>query len=172
MSGAGKRVSTPARARATRARATRAPLADFADEVLAVCPRCEGPALVKRIDAATTDTAAPRRLVCRRCGHLQEQAGRVRAGAERQGRDPVFGLPLWLATPCCGELLWAFNARHLEALEAFALARLRERRRDADHGWSNAGFTSRLPVWIKSAKNRPEVARGLARLRARLAEAG
>src|SRR5688572_15650492 len=129
MSGARMPAAKPARARATRAGATRAPLADFADEVLVVCPRCEGPALVTRIDAATTETAAPRRLVCRRYGHMQERAGRKRAGAEREGRDPVFGLPLWLATPCCGEVLWAFNARHLEALEAYASAQLRERRR-------------------------------------------
>jgi hypothetical protein len=102
---------------------------------------------------------------------MQEQAGRVRAGAERLGRDPVFGLPLWLATPCCGEVLWAFNARHLEALEAYGLARLRERRRDADHGWSNATFTSRLPKWIKSAKNRDEVEKALRHLKGRLDEA-
>lgn len=172
MSTPGKRAAKPARARETRARAARVPLGAFADETLVVCPRCEGPALAKRIDPAKIDTAAPRRLVCRRCGHMQERAGRVRVGAERLGRDPVFGLPLWLATPCCGEVLWAFNARHLEALEAYALAQLRERRRDSDHGWSNAAFTSRLPAWIKSAKHREEVAKGLARLRARLGEAG
>ena len=62
MSTAGKRTAKPARARETRARETRAPLAAFADETLVVCPRCDGPALAKRIDPAKTDTAAPRRL--------------------------------------------------------------------------------------------------------------
>jgi hypothetical protein len=65
-------------------------------------------------------------------------------------------------------VLWAYNARHLEALESFALSDLRERRRDADHGWSNAAFTSRMPKWIKSAKNRPEVEKAMARLKERL----
>lgn len=167
MSAAQKRAAKPARARAPRA-----PLAAFADETLVVCPRCEGPAVTKRIDPAKADTASPRRLVCRRCGHMQEGAGRTLAQGEREGRDPFFGLPLWLATPCCGEVLWAFNARHLEALEAPALAQLRERRRDSAHGWSNAGFTSRMPNWIKSAKNRAEVEKALGRLGARLAEAG
>jgi hypothetical protein len=152
-----------------RAREARTPLADYADEILIVCPRCSGPAITKCIDAARRDTAAKCRLVCRRCGHLQEGPGRAQPQAARQGRDPFLGLPLWLATPCCGETLSAFNARHLAALEAFALAELRERRRDAEHGWSNAAFTSRLPKWIKLAKNRAEVAKALARLRARLA---
>jgi len=69
-------------------------------------------------------------------------------------------------------VLWAYNARHLEALEAFARAHLRERARDPEHGWSNAAFTSRLPKWIKSAKHRAQVEKGIARLRGRLAEAG
>jgi hypothetical protein len=151
-----------------RAREERAPLADFADEILVVCPRCAGPAITKRIGPARRDTVAKHRLVCRCCSHLEVASGRRRAHAEREGRDPFLGLPLWLATPCCGEILSAFNARHLAALEAFALAELRERRRDPEHGWSNASFASRLPKWIKLAKNRDEVSKALARLKAKL----
>lgn len=141
------------------------------DEILLVCPRCAGPAVSKRVDPAARDSAAPRRLVCRRCGHLRESRTPAIAGLARVGHDDYFRLPLWLATPCCGELLWAFNARHLEALDAFARADLRERGRDPAQGWSNQSFASRLPKWIKAAKNRPEVEKALARLRARLAEA-
>ena len=155
-----------------RAKEPRAPLAAFLDEVLVVCPRCAGPAVSKRLDPAARDTAAPRRLVCRRCGHLQESRPPAVAGLARIGHDDYFRLPLWLATPCAGELLWALNARHLAALEAYALAALRERRRDPEHGWSNQSVASRLPKWIKAAKNRAEVEKALARLRARLAEAG
>ncbi|MBL8665661.1 MAG: hypothetical protein JNM29_22690 [Candidatus Odyssella sp.] len=159
---------------APRARATdsRAPLAAFLGEVLVVCPRCAGPAVSKRRDPAARDTLAPRRLVCRRCGHLQESRPPSVSGLARTGHDDYFRLPLWLATPCCGELLWAFNARHLAALEAYALADLRERRRDPAQGWSNQSLASRLPKWVKAAKNRAEVGRALARLGARLAEAG
>lgn len=91
------------------------------------------------------------------------------AGLARIGHDDYFRLPLWLATPCCGELLWAFNAHHLAALEAHARARLRERRRDPAHGWSNRSVASHMPKWIKAGKNRAEVAKGLARLRAQFA---
>jgi hypothetical protein len=158
-------------ARRTRAKDSRQPLAEFMDEILLVCPRCAGPAVSKRLDPAARDTAAPRRLVCRRCGHLRESRAPAIAGLARLGHDDYFRLPLWLATPCCGELLWAFNARHLEALDAFARADLRERRRDPAQGWSNQSFASRLPKWIKAAKNRSEVEKALARLRARLTEA-
>src|SRR5690349_3136276 len=103
-------TGAPKRPPPRRARETRAPLADYAGEILVVCPRCAGPAILKRRDSAERGAAAQHRLVCRRCGHLQEGAGRRRAQAERAGRDPFLGLPLWLATPCCGEILWAFNA--------------------------------------------------------------
>ena len=160
--------STKAGGAGTRSLAGRERAGDFADAVLVVCPHCAGPAVSKRRDPAARDTAAPRRLVCRRCGHLRESRAPAVAGLARIGHDDSFRLPLWLATPCCGELLWAFNVRHLDALEAFALAELRERRRDPAHGWSNAAFASRLPKWIKAAKNRVEVGKALARLRARL----
>jgi len=165
-----KPKAAPAKTAPARARDSRAPLDAFLDEVLLVCPRCAGPAVSKRLDPTARDTLAPRRLVCRRCGHLQESRPPAVAGLARVGHDDYFRLPLWLATPCCGELLWALNARHLAALEAYALAALRERRRDAAHGWSNQSFASRLPAWIKAAKNRVEVARALARMRLRLDE--
>jgi hypothetical protein len=168
--GGGQRPArgTPSRAAGRRSRAGSERLGDFAGEVLLVCPRCAGPAVSKPLDPAARESAAPRRLVCRRCGHLQESRTPAVAGLARVGHDDYFRLPLWLATPCCGELLWALNARHLAALENFALAQLRERRRDPEHGWSNQSFASRLPKWIKSAKNRPEAEKALARLRARL----
>ena len=162
------RAKAKAAAARPRAKEPRAPLAAFLDEVLVACPRCAGPAVSKRLDPAARDTLAPRRLVCRRCGHLRESRAPAVAGLARVGHDDYFRLPLWLATPCAGELLWALNARHLAALEAYALAALRERRRDPEHGWSNQSVASRLPKWIKAAKNRAEVEKALARLRAKL----
>ncbi len=162
--------AAPARGSA-RAHDSREPLAAFLDEILVVCPRCAGPAVSRRLDPAARDTAAPRRLICRRCGHLQESRPPAVSGLARIGHDDYFRLPLWLATPCCGELLWAFNARHLAALEAYARADLRERRRDPAHGWSNQSFASRLPKWVKASKNRVEVEKALSRLNARLGEA-
>jgi hypothetical protein len=73
-----------------------------------------------------------------------------------EGEEPVFGLPLWLRTPCCGgHLLWANNKEHLGYLESYVGARIRE----------STGLSTVLPTWMKLAKNRVEILRALARLR-------
>ena len=41
--------------------------------------------------------------------------------------DHFFGLPLWLQTSCCGQVLWAYNEAHLNFLESYVQSRLRER---------------------------------------------
>ena len=77
--------------------------------------------------------------------------------------DQYFGLPLWLQTGCCGHVLWAVNEGHLLFLERYVGAKLRERVPNR-----NGSLPSRLPTWIKLARNRDELLRCLARLRASL----
>jgi hypothetical protein len=113
---------------------------------------------------------APRRLTCMSCSYAKDWASREIARHWRDARDDYFELPLWLQTPCCGEVLWAYSERHLTFLEDFVGARLRERVRDEKYGWSNKSLASRLPSWMKSGKNRDEILKGLARLRTRLQE--
>jgi hypothetical protein len=64
-------------------------------------------------------------------------------------------------------MVYAMNEEHLAYLESFIAAGLRERRRGA-HGWANSSYISRLPSWMKSAKNRAELLRCVNRLKARL----
>jgi hypothetical protein len=73
--------------------------------------------------------------------------------------DSCFGLPLRLQTSCAGRTLWAFNARHLAYVKEYLQADLRERR-----VMRNASVASRLPGWLKSAKNRDEAVRAAGRL--------
>ena len=145
----------------------------FMDDTLIVCPKCSSCAVSRRMQQGTRseDWFAPRRLTCTRCSFTRDWAEREIARGWDRAEDDYFGLPLWLQTRCCGELLWAINEQHLAALEAFVGARLRERRHDEVAGWSNRSLPSRLPAWIKSGKNRDEVLQGLARLRARLVAA-
>ncbi len=77
--------------------------------------------------------------------------------------DPVFGLPLWLQTPCCGHTLWAYNRKHLNELQLYVTAALRER--IPNGRWT---MFTRLPQWIKSGKNREAVLRSLRRLELKL----
>ncbi|MBL8565191.1 MAG: hypothetical protein JNM89_05690 [Hyphomicrobiaceae bacterium] len=148
--------------------------AAFIGNVLVSCPHCAGAATVTGTQRSglLAGAPSPARLVCRHCGATREQrlAPGVRRGyrLSHDGHDPYLGLPLWLATPTRHGVLFAFNAEHLAALEAIVGARLRERHSLPPTSLRNATMLSRLPRWMKLARNRDEVLHGLARLRHKL----
>lgn len=76
--------------------------------------------------------------------------------------EPSFGLDLVLQTPCAGELLWAYNTRHLDFLADFVGAA----HRDHTH-IRNGSLPSRLPRWMKLATNRATVLKSIDSLRER-----
>jgi hypothetical protein len=145
----------------------------FADEILVHCPNCDREAsVIPDLEFADDPRRSPlhRRLSCLRCGHTDSWTA-PRAGIgwtipEPSGpTDPYFGLPLWLRANCCGgHVLWAYNAKHLDLLEAYLTARLRER---GDY-LGSMSLVERLPAWLKSAKHRDEALRSIRRLRASL----
>jgi hypothetical protein len=112
----------------------------------------------------------PRRLVCHQCGANRDWTARqtrpnggALIGVALGGpKDPFFGRPLWLQTPCCGHLLWAYNASHLNVLHTYVAADVRERT------GPTVGMLARLPAWIKKANHRAEVLRAIDRLRDQL----
>jgi hypothetical protein len=59
--------------------------------------------------------------------------------------------PLWLKIPCRKNVLWILNQPHLEFMEQFIVADLREERMPE---CSSRRLSSALPQWIISAKNR------------------
>jgi|SRR5688572_22075913 len=101
---------------------------------------------------------------CPDCSQRTSVAVTWLAPAVGEPNDPWFGLPLWLQTRCAGEVLWAFNARHLSLLKSYAGASLRERKPKV-----NRSLASRLPTWIKEANHREAVLRGVSRLEALMA---
>ncbi len=76
--------------------------------------------------------------------------------------DPHFGLPLLLVEKTAAGVLWAYNAAHLQALHDYADAPLRER-----VGVSNGSMFSRLPQWMKLARNRALLRKATTRLMAK-----
>lgn len=76
--------------------------------------------------------------------------------------DPLFGLPLWLQTPCCGQVLWAYNLAHLNLLAQYIQATLRERQ---ERKGNHHAIAVRLPRWIKLAKNRDTLLKGVQQLK-------
>ena len=152
-----------------RHRAERTRLEHFTDEVLVVCPACERCAVVRMRPLAEPKSTGPfladeeATLTCTSCGYSARRAATVRL-LNGPG-DVVFDRPVWLQAACTGHTLWAYSERHLTAIEEYVRAGLRERRRDEEGGWSNASWTSRMPGWISSAKNRDQVRQCIARIR-------
>jgi hypothetical protein len=142
-------------------------LTDFLDELLVECPRCQARAVVRQFGGGKPHWFAPRRLVCAGCAYVKEMNGKRVGGAP--GQDWYFQQPLWLRAHCCGELLWAFNARHLSYLEAYIRADLREKQRPHPGHWNHHSLVTRMPLWMKQAQNREPLLRALARLAERAA---
>lgn len=140
-------------------------LHEIADEFLVICPNCSEQAIVL-FDGKTEFNPSrhlfePRKLVCRFCGHNDSWKKKtVFAG---KNTDWYFCLPLWLQISCCGNNLWAYNYRHLELLESYAHAKLRERTKKGRNS-----FFSKLPQWITRAKNRDEILKAVGRLKEKL----
>jgi len=171
------------------------------DDVLVACPRCRRRAHIKRF----TDEA-PRyfsfRLTCAHCGCSRDNLeGYGYRGDEIQPRSALYmGHSLWLKCSARGHCLWALNQCHLNYLEAYIAATLRERvmsrsvisvmdpkfgilfkARDEtirenfvidQNGRVRNGYhvVSRLPTWMVLKSNRQHVLRGFEKLRKRLKE--
>ncbi len=146
---------------------------EFYDEFLVVCPKCKSMAKVlidqaefEKLSQRKTHQAfnkffAPRRLVCLSCLHRDFWKGnQIGVGSNV---DWYFRLPLWLEISCCGEPLWAYNLKHLEMLEKYVGAKLRERTIKG-----RSSFLSKLPKWIKRAKNRDEILKGIVKLKGKM----
>ncbi|WP_099494955.1 hypothetical protein [Stenotrophomonas maltophilia] len=99
---------------------------------------------------------------CAQCGRSTEVAVAMRPLRDAEPADPHFGLPLRLVESTRAGLLWAYNAEHLQALHEYVGATLREGR-----GHHRSMF-SRLPQWMKLARNRVLLQRAVERLQRRL----
>ena len=142
-------------------------LQHFENDILIRCPHCESRAHLLKV----TDDSGRRlgyRMVCNSCAHVSEWLLGARQSIPLPSMGPRlsgFGLDLWLQVPCCGETLWAFNEPHLDFMEQFISATLRERSR-RDWGWArNSCLESCLPRWMQAAKNRGAVVKSIQSLR-------
>lgn len=97
---------------------------------------------------------------CRKTTTVPVNAVPVRDGSE--AIDPHFGQPLLLVDEGRHGCLWAYNRNHLEELRRYVAATLRERSPAAGNG----SMASRLPAWLKSAKNRESILKRIERLAA------
>ena len=137
-------------------------LRDLLDEVRGVCPRCENCA--RNVMSAD---GSSRQLTCFFCGFNKsfERGGY----STSEPIDPFVGLPLWLVEQTPKGALYAYNSKHLDLLEQYISAHLRERK-PGEHGWRNQGYFARLPRWIKAQENREMLKHKITMLRQRAGE--
>lgn len=140
---------------------------NFAEECLVHCPQCSKKSHVKYLDR-TPESNSRWKFTCTHCGHnaIRDTSG-WNLGTPI---DPGFGLPLWLSAPCCAETLWAYNEKHLDHIEAFVGAMLRETffGTDPPSGYANGSLASRYPKWMIIASNRDAILKCCQSLRTRL----
>ncbi|MDH5655087.1 MAG: hypothetical protein OEZ34_04230 [Spirochaetia bacterium] len=134
------------------------------DPILLVCPECS-----EMARAYPPESCEHRvKVVCPACSYVKNGWCVERQGLSHFHEEgDFFGYKLWLRIPCAGHTLWVVNRRHLEMLESFVAAELRERNKNA-MGYSNTSLFSRLPKWIKSSKKREKLLLCLKKLRLKI----
>ena len=127
--------------------------------LLVVCPRCGRRAQVAMKAFPT--------VTCLACGYaklsVSSSASTQLSSDGPEPVDPYFELPLWLQEPLGPHVLWALNIGHLDYLEAYVAAPLRQRTHLSS--WQNSTVASRLPQWLISAGHREVVLTTIRKLR-------
>ncbi|MBC8065313.1 MAG: TFIIB-type zinc ribbon-containing protein [Chlorobia bacterium] len=126
---------------------------------LVECPACNRPGTVRFSREESSNGQA--QFTCLSCGRIDFKGLRSKPIVTILGApvDPYFHIPLWLQSECCGEILWAYNRRHLDYMQEYVAAKLRD---TGPSGRRNLG--NKLPKWMLLAKNRVEVLRTIERL--------
>ncbi len=105
---------------------------------------------------------------CKGCGHSGHYPVRPEALVSRLDHDSDSGLPYFLCIAVGPHILWVRNLDHLDLIEAYVKATLRERLLQA----TRMTLLARLLAWIKSVGNRDDLLRAIKNLRARATNAG
>lgn len=133
-------------------------LSDFYKEVWIVCPTCER----KAIATVNFDTKTAR-LLCVNCGFNKETSTLLSENISIQiPANHFFKAELWLKASFKNELFYAYNNEHLEYLERYISATLREHK-DRTH------FTllEKLPKFYHEAKNREGLLKTITKLKSK-----
>jgi rRNA maturation protein Nop10 len=151
----------------------------FTDLVLVKCPECSDVAKIvipERIDDSEEYgdlwNSLKRRILCTNCGYMKETKAKrgpfsdwkyeyQEANISEEAIDWFFGLPLYLQAPFKGNTFWAFNYEHLNYLERYIRAELR------DPAPYYLSVESTLPKWIKLSKNREDLLKIISKMKSK-----
>ncbi len=134
-------------------------LSEFQKEVWVHCPQCNKKAIAK-VDYEQKDA----RLFCDHCGYHNQKSTETKVmgikGNWELAAGSYFGAPLWLEYPFKNDVVWAYNGDHLEYLENYISANLREHK-DRTH----YTLLEKLPKFYHEAKNRNALLKVIAKLK-------
>ena len=122
------------------------------------CSHCAEP--LEDMDRPTARIIDGKPMVGVRCSHCHEVDDYPATSGWSPQSVPLKRNRLFLVTQVAGETLWVENLTHLEALEDWLGAKVRER-----GPIRGSTMMARLPRWMKASTNRAKVLRGLAQLR-------
>lgn len=134
-------------------------IADFFNEVLVVCTAC-----AKKAVAKANVEAKKVRLFCVHCGYNKEASAEVAQHTFiTMPANQFFDAELWLQSDFKKERFWAYNDKHLDYLERYISATLRQHK-------ERAHFTllEKLPKFYHEAKNREGLLKIIAKLKHKL----
>lgn len=98
--------------------------------------------------------------ICNKTSQLSVKPRDIDYANANRLKHTQFGLKLYLTAHTRLGNLYIHNPEHLQVLKSFVLADLRERTQNT----GNSSYFSRLPAWIKSARNRKEILKAILRL--------
>ncbi len=132
-------------------------LSNFYQEVVVVCPTC-----AKKAMATVNDETKTARLFCTSCGYNKETKTAIKNGSIEMPANQYFQAELWLQAPFKNDVFWAYNYNHLEYLESYISATIREHK-------DRVGFTllEKLPKFYHEAKNRDGLLKIIAKLKSK-----
>lgn len=134
---------------------------DFLFEFYVKCPQCGKFAYVKSFpnEKGSYLFYEKRVLTCENCGFTRiykKKYGSI-------GNDFL----LWLEANCSGKRLWAYNLAHLQYIEQFINATLRQDYKN-EIGYKNTSMLTRLPSWLADGKHRDEIIKCIDKMKATL----
>lgn len=133
-------------------------LSYFYEEVWVICPNCEKKAIAKVVYQNKIA-----RLFCVHCGYNKETTTALLKNVSiNTAANQYFDAELWLKASYKTEVFWAFNKKHLEYLERYIGATLREHK-------DRTAFTllEKLPKFYHEAKNRADLLKIITKLKSK-----
>jgi predicted RNA-binding Zn-ribbon protein involved in translation (DUF1610 family) len=124
-------------------------LSDFENEVWVVCPSC-----YKQAISTINETEKKARLFCTHCGFNKTCSTQIAYEKRKilivqQAAYLFFDAKIWFSMPYKKYLFWAYNPSHLNYLEQYIGAKLRENK-----GRTHFTLLEKLPKFYHEAKNR------------------